>query len=59
MGEGSSVRVPDGSVLRESEIDGAVSERKGRHLNGADGDLGILRLENGEVNGENDDEEEN
>lgn len=56
--ERSFVRVPDGDVLRESEIDGAMSDGEGRQLDRGNGDLRILRLEDGEEDDENDDDEE-
>lgn len=39
------VRVFDGDVLRESEIDSAAGDGEGRQLDGGNGDLWILRLE--------------
>lgn len=56
--EGATVRVADGGVLREGEVDGTVSGGEGRDLDGADGDFGILGLEQREVKEEDDDEEE-
>jgi len=56
--EGATVRVADGGVLREGEVDGAVSGGEGRDLDGADGDFGVLRLEQREVKEEHHDEEE-
>jgi len=58
VGEGAAVRVADGGVLREREVDGAVSGGEGRDLDSADADFGVLRLEQREVNEEDDDEEE-
>lgn len=52
------VRVSDGDVLRESEIDGAVGDGERRQLDGGDGDLRILRLEDGEEDDEDDDDDE-
>ena len=59
VGERGAVRVPDGGVLGEREVDGAVWDGEGREPDGADGDLGVLRPEEYEVNDENGDEDEN
>jgi len=45
VGEGATVRVADGGVLREGEVGGAVGGGEGRDLDGADGDFGALGLE--------------
>jgi hypothetical protein len=57
--ESSSVRVSNGSVLRESEINGAVSDGEGWKLNGVDGDFWILWFENSVVYYEDDNDDEN
>ena len=41
MREGVAVRVPNGDVLEECEVSGAVSEREDREFHGVDGDLGV------------------
>ena len=55
MSKGSSVRVSNGDVLRESEVNGAVRDGEGRELNGVNGDFGVFRFENGEIDDEDDD----
>ena len=57
MRERGFVRVSDRDVLRESEIYGAVGNGEGRQLDGGDGDLWILRLEDGEKDDEDDDDD--
>jgi len=57
VGEGGAVRVPDGGVLREREVDGAVNDGERGELDGVDGDLGILGFEHGEVHNEDDDDD--
>ncbi|KAK4260633.1 hypothetical protein QN277_003725 [Acacia crassicarpa] len=57
--EEGSVGVSDGGVLGEGETDGAVRDGEGGKLDSADGDLGVLRLEDCEVNDENGDKKEN
>lgn len=62
MSEGVTVGVCDGDELEEGEIDGAVGDRKRRELNGVDGDLGVLWLEDEEVDdgySKGDEEQEN
>lgn len=54
-----SIWVPDGNVLREGEVGGAVGYGEGGELDGVDCDLGLLRLEDGEVDYEGDDDHEN
>lgn len=39
--EGVAVRVPNGDVLEEGEVCGAVAEREDREFHGVDGDLGV------------------
>lgn len=59
MRESSAVRVSNGGVLREGEVDGAVNDGEGGELDGVDGDLGVLWFENGVVDYEDDDDDEN
>ena len=58
MRERRAVRVPDGGVLGEREVDVAVNDGERRKLDGADGDFWVLRLENGEVDDEDHDDDE-
>lgn len=59
MAKGGFVGISNGDILRECELNGAVRDSERRKPNGADGDLGFFRLENGEVNGKNYDNQEN
>lgn len=59
MRESSTVRVSNGGVLREGEVDGAVNDGEGGELDGVDGDLGVLWFENSVVYYEDDDDDEN
>lgn len=59
MRESSAVRVSNGGVLREGEVDGAVNDGEGGELDGVDGDLGVLWFENCVVDYEDDDDDEN
>lgn len=56
--ERGAVRVPHGGVLGKREVDGAVCDREWRKLDGADGDLGVLRLKHRVVDYEDDDDDE-
>lgn len=57
--ECGAVRVSNGGVLGESEVDGAVSDGEGGELDGVDGDFGVLGFEDGVVyNEDNDDDED-
>jgi len=58
VGEGGAVRVPDGGVLGEREVDGAVSDGERGELDGVDGDLGVLGFEHSVVHNEDDDDDE-
>ncbi|KAK3013226.1 hypothetical protein RJ639_009044 [Escallonia herrerae] len=48
--EGVAVGVGDGDVLEEGEVHGAVGDGEGRELDGVNGDLGVFRFEEEEVN---------
>lgn len=58
MRERSSVRVLDGGVLREGEVDGVVGNGEGGKLYGGDGDPRVSGFEDSEVNDECDDDDE-
>ncbi|KAB1226829.1 hypothetical protein CJ030_MR1G007506 [Morella rubra] len=59
VGEGGPVGVADGDVLGEGEVDGAVGDGEGGELDGVDRDLGVVGLEDGEIDDEDDDDDEN
>lgn len=59
VGEGGTVRVSDGGVLGEGEVDGAVREGEGREADGGDGDVRVVRFEESKVKDEKDDNNEN
>ena len=59
MRKSSAVRVSYGGVLRESEINGSVSDGERRKLNIVDGDLGVLWFENCVVYYKDDNNDEN
>lgn len=59
MRESSSVRVSNGGVLCEGEVNGAVDDGERWKLNGVDGDLGVLGFENCVVYYQDDDDDEN
>lgn len=50
--ENGAVRVVDGDVLGEGEANGGVVDGEGGDLDGVDGEIGVLWLENGEVDNE-------
>lgn len=58
MGEGGSVRVSNGDVLGEGEVNGAVRDGEGGELDGVDADLGVFGFEDREVDDEDDDHHE-
>ncbi|KAK2987547.1 hypothetical protein RJ640_021601 [Escallonia rubra] len=50
VGKGVAVGVGDGDVLEEGEVHGVVGDGEGWELDGVDGDLGVFRFEEKEVN---------
>lgn len=59
VGKDGPVGVEDGDVLREGEVNGAVSHGEGGQLDGVDCEVNVLGLEDGEVNNEDDYDNEN
>lgn len=53
------IGVPNGNILRESEVGGAVGYGEGGKLDGVDSDPGFLGLEDGEIDNKRDDDDEN
>ncbi|KAF5460542.1 hypothetical protein F2P56_020406, partial [Juglans regia] len=57
VGEVGPVGVSDGDVLGEGEADGGVREGEGGELDSDNGDLGVVGLEDSEVDDKNDDDD--